>query len=49
MKQFDAFPDGVFTIPPSPDKPNLKVRAIYNCFNSKGVSPSELKPEEMER
>jgi hypothetical protein len=26
----DAFPDGVFAIPPDPNEPKVKVRALYD-------------------
>ncbi|MDG5790147.1 hypothetical protein QA612_22160 [Evansella sp. AB-P1] len=48
-QQFDdAFPNGVFAVPKSPDTPKVKVRALYNYCQEKGVEPKDLTTKEME-
>lgn len=44
----DGFPDGVFAVPHSPDKPKLKLRALLNHCKSIGKDVSELSAEEIE-
>lgn len=53
IKEFDnAFPDGVFSIPRSPDMnmPRVKVRALWDyCQGKGGVEPKELSSEEIKQ
>jgi hypothetical protein len=45
----DAFPDGVFAIPPEPNEPKVKVRALHDYCKSRGIIPQDLTTEEMEQ
>lgn len=45
----DAFPDGVFVIPRPANEPKVKIRALADYCESKGVLPTDLTSEEMER
>ncbi|MEI0739018.1 hypothetical protein VQ056_24295 [Paenibacillus sp. JTLBN-2024] len=45
----DAFPDGVFCIPRIPGEPRVKVRALMDYFDKKGIEPNELSPVEMDQ
>lgn len=50
MQEFDdAFPDGVFVIPRPVNEQKVKIRALADYCESKGVLPTDLTPEEMER
>jgi len=44
----DEFPDGVFAIPRNP-KVRVKVRALHDYCEAKGITPSELTKDEMEQ
>lgn len=49
-KQFDdSFPDGVYAIPRSSEEPRVKVRALLDYCKVKGILPTELNKEEMEK
>jgi hypothetical protein len=50
MEQFDdSFPDGVYAVPRSPGMPKVKVRALWDYCQEKGVEPKDLSQEEMEK
>ncbi|MFB6367167.1 hypothetical protein ACFCP7_24590 [Paenibacillus elgii] len=44
----DAFPDGVYAVPSSPESPRVKVRALSDYCKRHGKKPSDLSEEEME-
>lgn len=45
----DAFPDGIFAIPRNPNEPRVRVRALMDYCEKRGVESNELSPEEMEQ
>lgn len=49
MLRFDDAFDGVFAIPRPKDEPRVKVRALFDYCDSRGVAPADLAPEEMEQ
>jgi len=49
MQRFDDAFDGVFVIPRPKDHPKVKVRPLAEYCKAKGVLPSDLTPEEMEK
>jgi hypothetical protein len=50
IEEFDnAFPDGIYAIPPYPKEPRVKVRALWDFCKQKGVEPKDLSREEIEK
>jgi hypothetical protein len=50
IEEFDnAFPNGIFAIPRNPKDPRVKVRALRDYCDSKGVKPKDLTEEEMKQ
>ncbi|TCN21203.1 hypothetical protein [Mesobacillus foraminis] len=50
IEKFDnAFPDGVFAFPPSPEAPKVRIRALDKYCREKGITPRDLSKEEMEQ
>jgi hypothetical protein len=45
----DGFPDGVFAIPRNPKEPRVKVRALFDYCEARGMTPEDLTEEEMEQ
>ncbi|MDW0118603.1 hypothetical protein QTL97_16885 [Sporosarcina thermotolerans] len=43
------FPDGVFAIPKDNDEPRIKVRALFNYCEQRGITPDQLSCEELEK
>ncbi|MFC0186740.1 hypothetical protein ACFFJY_00500 [Fictibacillus aquaticus] len=44
----EGFPDGIYT-EPQPSDPKLKVKAMYEYCDKKGITPEELSEEEMQQ
>lgn len=43
MEEFDdAFPDGVFAVPRNLNEPRVKVKALLDYCQEKGVEPKDL-------
>lgn len=49
IKSDNEFPDGVLAIPRSPNEPRVKVRALLDYCRERGITPSQLSEEEMEK
>ncbi|MBU9721339.1 MULTISPECIES: hypothetical protein [Bacillaceae] len=43
----DAFPDGVFAFPPSPNEQKVRTRALAEYCKQNGKLPKDLSEEEM--
>jgi hypothetical protein len=49
IEEFDnAFPDGIYVVPPNSKEPRVKVRALWDYCKQKGVEPKDLSREEIE-
>ncbi|MGO4271810.1 hypothetical protein AB4Z22_18550 [Paenibacillus sp. TAF58] len=50
LEEFDdAFPNGVFAVPRNPNEPQVKVRALAEYCDSRGITPQDLTEEEWEQ
>ncbi|WP_449598737.1 hypothetical protein [Niallia sp. Marseille-Q9988] len=48
IKFDDSFPDGIFAISCRTGEPKVKVRALWDFCQKKGLKPSQLSSGEME-
>ncbi|MCU5076999.1 hypothetical protein OB985_05330 [Bacillus cereus] len=50
MDNFEkGFPDGVYVAPSSKEQPRVKVKALFQYCNERGIEPKDLTEQEREQ